>query len=136
MKNKLPIYDFSGHTIPTEKVFQSFITNTYRKHGYFLHKLSDQAMGYKPYDCHLSGAEGHFFIELKYMKAHEQNFKKENIRSNQHASMQQLSEYDPESALIGIYFEKFKDYRFYTYNDFMELSNIPYIHITLLREEQ
>ncbi len=78
-------------------------------------------MGYKPYDFVCEYKTGCFHVELKYVSKTDKVFYKAKIRPNQHASMQQISKYRPEGAIIWIYVAEDKRYYVFTYNQLMEL---------------
>lgn len=117
----IPVIDCSWIKIQNEKAFQWFLTERLRKNGWFVAKFSDQAMGYKPYDFVCEHKTGCFHVELKYVSLKDKVFYKSKIRPNQHASLQLISRYRPEWALMGIYVAEDKRYYMFTYNHLMEL---------------
>ena len=117
----LPIIDCSWIKIQNEKAFQSFLTERLRKNGWFVAKFSDQAMWYKPYDFVCENKHWCYHVELKYVSKTDKVFYKAKIRPNQHASLQLISTFRPDWALIGIYVADDKRYYMFTYNHLMEL---------------
>jgi penicillin-binding protein-related factor A (putative recombinase) len=117
----LPIIDCRSIKIQNEKAFQWFLTERLRKNGWFVAKFSDQAMWYKPYDFVCEYKTGCFHVELKYVSKTDKVFYKSKIRPNQHASMQLISKYRPEWAIIWIYVAEDKRYYMFVYNDLMAL---------------
>ena len=49
----------------TEREFQQGFGRWCKKNGRFYHKISDQSMGMKPYDCIVTNVSGTYHIELK-----------------------------------------------------------------------
>lgn len=117
----IPVLDCTSIKIQNEKAFQWFLTERLRQNWWFVAKFSDQAMGYKPYDFVCEYKTWCYHVELKYVSKTEKVFYKSKIRPNQHASMQLISTYRPEWAIIGIYVADHKKYYVFTYNALMEL---------------
>lgn len=86
----------------------------------FVKKLSDSDMSYKPCDFFYQNSDGKICaVELKYHFIREGlRFAKDSIRPNQHASLNLISQWDADAALLGIYVEAERKYYILRYSDF------------------
>ena len=119
----IPQITCSHRSFKNEKQFQSFLTKVLHERGFFVEKLSDQAMWYKACDMFFMWEDWILAgVEVKYHSINDgTTFNRKKIRPNQYSSLRRLSQGNEKSALLVIYFEKYKTYKVFTFNEYLSL---------------
>ena len=105
-----------------EKEFQSELNKQLRNNWWFVYKMPDTWFAKKPYDMYAISPEWiTYHCELKIIAVNSININK--LEPQQHWSLKYISKINPNIAMVLIWSKKHSDYKIFTYNEFMSLSN-------------